>query len=158
MQRFEAIGNLGKDAEIKTFQSGDKIANISIGVTERWKDKQSGERKEHTEWFNCVINGGLVGVVEQYTRKGSKVFVAGKLRTRKWQDRDGNDRYTTEVVVRELELLDKRESGGGQQDSGWGNSRPQGQQGGGNAGGWADDLDDDVPFATPYPVRKRGVI
>lgn len=150
MQRFEAIGNLGRDPEVKTFQSGDKIANISIGVTERWKDRQSGERKEHTEWFNCAINGGLVGVVEQYTRKGSKVFVAGKLRTRKWTDRDGNDRYTTEVVVRELELLDKREGAGGQ-DSGWGGSyghtKPQGQQGGGNAGGWADDaLDDECPF------------
>src|SRR3546814_357111 len=94
------IGNLGADPEIKSFQNGGKIANIRIATSEQWKDRMTGERKERTEWHNVVINGeGLVGVVERYLKKGSKVYIEGSLRTRKWQDRDGNDKYTTEVVI-----------------------------------------------------------
>jgi single-strand DNA-binding protein len=158
LNQCQFIGNLGADPECKTFQSGDRIANLRLAVTERWKDKQSGERKERTEWVSVVLRAGLVEVAEKYLRKGSKVFVSGRLSTRKWQDRDGNDRYATEIMGDKLVMLDSAPSGGRPQDSGWGDSKPQGQQGGGNAGGWADDLDDDVPFATPYPVRKRGVI
>lgn len=156
------IGNLGADPECKTFQSGDRIANLRIAVTEKWKSRD-GERKERTEWVAIVLRAGLVDVAEKYLRKGSKVYVSGRLSTRKWQDRDGNDRYATEIMGDKLVMLDGAPKQGGQSDSGWGgeygHTKPQGQQGGGNAGGWADDdLDDDVPFATPYPVRKRGVI
>jgi single-strand DNA-binding protein len=169
------IGNLGKDPEIKSFQNGGKIANFSIATSEQWKDKMSGERKERTEWHNITISGdGLVGVVERYLKKGSKVYIEGSLRTRKWQDRDGNDRYTTEVVVAgmsgSLTMLDGAPGGGGGRsggNDGWGNGggngggsgggsswdqgggAPAGGGTGGSAGGRApfdDDLDDDVPF------------
>lgn len=171
------IGNLGADPEIKSFQNGGKIANIRIATSEQWKDRMSGERKERTEWHNVVVNGdGLVGVVERYLKKGSKVYIEGSLRTRKWQDRDGNDRYTTEVVIAgmggTLTMLDGAPGGGGSR--GGGDSWSQGggssggwdqgggsSSGGGSGGGWNqggggsggggrppfdDDLDDDVPF------------
>ena len=164
------IGNLGADPEIKSFQNGGKIANLRIATSEQWKDKMSGERKERTEWHNVTISGdGLVGVVERYLKKGSKIYVEGSLRTRKWQDRDGNDRYTTEVVVAgmggALTMLDGAPGGGGRSgggNDGWGNGggngggnwdqgggAPAGGGSGGSAGGRApfdDDLDDDVPF------------
>lgn len=94
------IGNLGADPEVKSFQNGGKIANLRIATSEAWKDRATGERKERTEWHQVVINGdGLIGVVERYLRKGSKVYVEGQLRTRKWQDRDGHDKFTTEIVI-----------------------------------------------------------
>ncbi len=162
------IGNLGADPEIKSFQNGGKIANIRIATSEQWKDRMTGERKERTEWHNVVINGeGLVGVVERYLKKGSKVYIEGSLRTRKWQDRDGNDKYTTEVVIAgmggNLTMLDGAPGGGsrggGGEDS-WGGGGSSGGSGGGwNQGGssggssggggrppFDDDLDDDVPF------------
>jgi len=130
------IGNLGADPEIKSFQNGGKIANIRIATSEQWKDRMTGERKERTEWHNVVINGdGLVGVVERYLKKGSKVYIEGSLRTRKWQDRDGNDRFTTEVVIAgmggTLTMLDGAPGGGGSRG---GDSWNQG--GGGSSGGW----------------------
>lgn len=133
------IGNLGADPEIKSFQNGGRIANIRIATSEQWKDRMTGERKERTEWHNVVINGdGLVGVVERYLKKGSKVYIEGSLRTRKWQDRDGNDRYTTEVVVAgmggALTMLDGAPGGGGSRGGGggdWG-----GSGGGSSGGGW----------------------
>jgi single-strand DNA-binding protein len=133
------IGNLGADPEIKSFQNGGKIANIRIATSENWKDRMTGERKERTEWHNVVINGdGLVGVVERYLKKGSKVYIEGSLRTRKWQDRDGNDKYTTEVVIAgiggALTMLDGAPGGGG-----GGGSRGGGDWGGdsgGGSGGW----------------------
>ncbi|ODU28766.1 single-stranded DNA-binding protein [Sphingopyxis sp. SCN 67-31] len=147
------IGHLGADPEVKSFRDGGRIANLRIATSEHWKDKQTGERKERTEWHSVVISGdGLVGVAEKYLRKGSAVYVEGALRTRKWQDRDGNDRYSTEVVLSGpravLTLLDKRESGG-QSDDGWGGSyghtKPRDQQQGGS---WSDDDlgSDEVPF------------
>ena len=171
------IGNLGADPEIKSFQNGGRIANLRIATSEQWKDRVTGERKERTEWHSVTINGdGLVGVVERFLKKGSKVYIEGSLRTRKWQDRDGNDRYTTEVVVAgmggTLTMLDGPSGGGsrggGSQGGGdwgggssggageWGNTGGGGR--GGNDGGWNqggggagrspfdDDLDDDVPF------------
>jgi len=94
------IGNLGADPEVKSFQAGGRIANLRLAVTESWKDKATGEKKERTEWVSVVISSdGLIGVAERYLRKGSKVFIAGKMRTRKWQDQAGNDRYSTEIVV-----------------------------------------------------------
>lgn len=165
------IGNLGQDPEVKSFQNGGRIANLRIATSENWKDKQTGERKERTEWHSVVLQSdGLVGVAERYLRKGSKVYIEGQLRTRKWQDQSGNDRYTTEVSVGGiggvLTMLDGAPGGGGggQRSGGgdWGGgsgSSGGGQQGGGgwNQGGGAggssgggngfgDDLDDDIPF------------
>ena len=94
------IGNLGAEPEIKAFQSGGRIANLRLAVSESWKDKDTGERKERTEWVSVVLNSdGLVNMADRYLRKGTKVFVSGKMRTRKWQDSNGNDRYSTEIVV-----------------------------------------------------------
>jgi single-strand DNA-binding protein len=128
------VGRLGKDPEIKSFNNGGRVANFSVATSETWKDKNTGEKQERTEWHNITVNSdGLVGVVERFLRKGSEVSVVGKLQTRKWQDKDGNDKYTTEVVVGmggELALI-----GGG---------KPSG----GGAAPAMDDapLDDDVPF------------
>ena len=107
------IGNLGRDPEVRTFQNGGKVCNFSIATSETWKDRNSGERQERTNWHNIAIfNENLAQIAEQYLRKGSKVYVEGQLETRKWQDQAGNDRYTTEVVLRnfrgELTLLDGR--------------------------------------------------
>lgn len=151
------IGNLGKDPEVKSFANGGRIANFSIATSESWKDKTSGERREKTEWHNIKIdNDNLIRVVENYLRKGSKVYIEGQLQTRKWQDRDGNDRYTTEVVVGRfngsLELLDRREqSGGGDygRDDGHARAAAPAAAGGAAVGGprpFDDDMDDDVPF------------
>src|SRR3546814_44226 len=176
------IGNLGADPEIKSFQNGGRIANIRIATSESWKDRMTGERKERTEWHNVVINGdGLVGVVERYLKKGSKVYIEGSLRTRKWQDRDGNDRYTTEVVIAgiggALTMLDGAPGGGGGSRGGgdWGGGSSSGggwDQGGGSGGsaggGWhqggggssggppppsAAPLSDDVTLSGPATLR-----
>ena len=106
MQKVILIGNLGKDPEVKTFDNGGKVANFSVGVTERgYKTKDGKEIPDHTEWFNCVARNGFAGVVEQYVKKGNKVYVAGKLRTREYNKQDGNKGYMTELNVEELELL-----------------------------------------------------
>ena len=109
------LGNLGKDPDIRTMNSGNKVASFSIATSKRWKDKATQEQKDKTSWHNIVVFGdGLVGIVEKYIRKGSKIYIEGELQTRKWQDQDGNDRYTTEVVVQgyncNLTLLDSRNS------------------------------------------------
>ena len=113
------VGNLGKDPEVRTFANGGKVCNFSVATSESWKDKQTGERKEKTEWHNISIyNEGLAGVAEKYLRKGSKVYLEGKLQTRKWQDQSGNDRYSTDVVLQgfdaKMEMLDSKPGGGGQ--------------------------------------------
>ena len=160
------IGNLGADPEVKSFQNGGRIANLRIATSENWKDKNTGEKKERTEWHTVVLNSdGLVGVAERYLRKGSKVYIEGQLRTRKWQDASGNDRYSTEVSVGGmggvLTMLDGApgggQGGGGGQRSGgddFGGGQRSGGGGGGfgggapagGGGGFADDLDDDIPF------------
>ena len=140
------IGNLGADPEIKAFQNGGRIANLRLATSESWKDKATGERKERVEWHSVAIQSdGLVGVVEQYLRKGSKVYIEGQLRTRKWQDRDGQDRYTTEVVVGgiggALVMLDGKPEGRTTDTArDYGYSRPQ------QGGAVADDIDDEIPF------------
>lgn len=149
LNRVTLVGNVGKDPESKSFQNGGKVVNFSVATAETWKDKQSGERKEKTEWHNvAVFQDGLTGIVEQYVRKGSKVLVEGKLVTRKWQDQSGNDRYSTEVVLqgpdaRILLLGDK--SGGGEQ-RGSSAQQSSGSKPASSRGGFTDDLDDDVPF------------
>ena len=157
------VGNLGADPEVKSFSNGGRIANLRIATSETWNDRTTNERKERTEWHSVVLdNDNLVRVAEQYLRKGSKVYVEGQLRTRKWQDRDGNDRYTTEVYVGrfrgELTILDsRREGGGGGGGYGgddYGSPAPSRSPSGGGSGGFAskpssafpDDMDDDVPF------------
>ncbi|MGC1271515.1 MAG: single-stranded DNA-binding protein, partial [Croceibacterium sp.] len=135
------IGNLGQDPEVKSFQNGGRIANLRIATSEQWKDKATGERKERTEWHTVVLQSdGLVGVAERFLRKGSKVYIEGSLRTRKWQDASGNDRYTTEVSVGGiggvLTMLDGapgggQGGGGGGQRSGGGNDWGSGSGGGG---------------------------
>jgi len=158
------IGNLGADPEVKSFQNGGRIANLRIATSENWKDKATGERKERTEWHTVVLQSdGLVGVAERFLRKGSKVYIEGQLRTRKWQDQSGNDRYSTEVSVGGiggvLTMLDGAPGGGGGQRGGdWnqgggssgGGSSYGGSGGGGSSSGggssFSDDLDDDIPF------------
>ena len=129
------IGNLGRDPEVRTFQNGGKVCNLRIATSETWKDRNTGERRERTEWHSVAIfNEGLVRVAEQYLRKGSKVYVEGQLQTRKWQDQSGQDRYSTEVVLQgfgsTLTMLDGRDGGGG---GGYGGG---GGQGGGYGGGY----------------------
>jgi len=129
------IGNLGRDPEVRSFQNGGKVANLRIATSETWKDRQTGERKERTEWHTVVLyNEALVRLAEQYLRKGSKVYIEGKLETRKWQDQSGQDRYSTEVALRpfggELTMLDGRGEGGG--GSSYGGGQSGGDFGGGN--------------------------
>ena len=160
------IGNLGRDPEVRTFQNGGKVCNLRIATSETWKDRTTGERKEKTEWHSVAIfQEGLVRIAEQYLRKGSKVYIEGKLQTRKWQDQSGNDRYSTEVVLQGfdgvLTMLDGRSEGGSQGGGGGGyDSGPSGggydngPSGGGNdggaqggAGGGRSSMDDDeIPF------------
>lgn len=150
------IGNLGADPEIRTFQNGGKIANLRIATSETWKDRNTGERKERTEWHSVVIHSEpLVRVAEQYLKKGSKIYVEGQLETRKWQDQSGADRYTTEVALRpyrsELTMLEGRggSGGGGGRDSGGYDDYDRGgsSSGGGNKGGSSrSDYDDEIPF------------
>lgn len=133
------VGNLGADPEVKSFQNGGRIANLRIATSENWKDKASGERKERTEWHQVVLNSdGLVGVAERFLRKGSKVYIEGQLRTRKWQDQSGNDRYTTEISVGMggvLTMLDGAPGAGGGAGGGGGQRSGGGDWGGGSGGG-----------------------
>ncbi|MXP28287.1 single-stranded DNA-binding protein [Porphyrobacter algicida] len=168
LNKVMLIGNLGADPEIRSFQNGGKVANLRIATSETWKDRNTGERQERTEWHTVAIfSEGLIGVVERFLKKGSKVYIEGQLQTRKWQDQNGQDRYSTEVVLRGLNgtltMLDGASGGGGgggQRSGGW-NNQGGGQQsgggddwrGGGSSGGSGsgggsnyDDLDDDIPF------------
>ncbi|WP_438728815.1 single-stranded DNA-binding protein [Parasphingorhabdus sp. DH2-15] len=167
------IGNLGADPEVRSFQSGGRVCNLRLACSESWKDRNTGEKQERTEWVSVAIfSEGLVNIAERYLKKGSKVYVEGSLRTRKWQDQQGNDRYTTEVVLQgyngTLTMLDSANSsgGGGSMGGGYGGGTSGGSSGG--SGGWNqggggsgpmdgssggsgpsggyDDLDDEVPF------------
>ena len=161
------IGNLGADPEVRTFQNGGKVANLRIATSETWKDKNTGERREKTEWHTVAIfQEGLVRIAEQYLKKGSKVYIEGKLQTRKWQDQSGQDRYSTEVVLNgydgTLTMLDSRNEGGGGGggnyggggygggSSGGGYGGNDGGYGGGSGGGapsgGGSDMDDEIPF------------
>lgn len=137
------VGNLGADPEVRKFQNGGSVCNLRVATSDSWKDRNTGERREKTEWHNVAIfSEGLVRVAEQYLRKGAKVYLEGQLETRKWQDRDGNDRYTTEVVLRNFNssmvMLDSR--GGGDRSAGGMSDQ------GGSSGGQRYELDDDIPF------------
>lgn len=144
------IGNLGGDPEIRYTAGGTAVANLRLATSDSWKDKQSGEMQERTEWHRLVIFGRTAEVAGEYLKKGSKIYVEGRLQTRKWQGQDGQDRYTTEIVVNDMQMLDSR--GGGTADFGGppqGQQQPQAQQQAQPAAadqGLDDDLDDDIPF------------
>ena len=165
------IGNLGADPEIRYTQAGAAVANINVATTESWKDRQTGEQRENTEWHRVVMFGRLGEIAGEYLKKGSKVYIEGRLQTRKWQGQDGQDRYTTEIVANDMQMLDSRGGGGdygggGYQGGapaggGFGGGQPGGapqggppagggapQGGGGQGGGPSqfDDMDDDIPF------------
>ncbi len=154
------LGNLGADPEIRTFGNGGKVANLRIATSERWRDKNTGENREKTEWHTVAIfSEGLVRVVEQYLKKGSSVYIEGKLQTRKWQDQSGNDRYSTEVVLQgfdsKLVMLGGNQGGGGGGgygsqggggDFGGGQGGSNQGGGGGGQGGGGGNLDDEIPF------------
>ncbi|PLS20590.1 single-stranded DNA-binding protein [Neptunicoccus cionae] len=168
LNKVMLIGNLGRDPEVRSFPNGGKVCNLRIATSERWRDKNTGENRERTEWHQVsIFSEGLIRVCEQYLRKGSKVFVEGQLQTRKWQDQSGNDRYSTEVVLQgfngTLTMLDGRDGagGGGSQGGGYdqgggsggygggydqGGGYGGGSQGGGSQGGGNSDLDDEIPF------------
>ena len=166
------IGNLGKDPESRAMPNGKAVTNFSVATSESWRDKQTGEMKEQTEWHNVVMFDRLAEIAKDYLRKGSKVYIEGRLRTRKWQDKAGQDRYTTEITANEMQLLDSKGAGGGMgggmgggeggaprrasggssagggasgggYDDDYGQSAPSG---GGRGGSSAPDLDDDIPF------------
>jgi single-strand DNA-binding protein len=133
------IGNLGQDPETRYMPSGSAVTNLRIATNESWKDKQTGEQKDRTEWHSVAMFGKLAEIAAEYLRKGSQVYIEGKLRTRKWQDKQGNDRYTTEIVADEMQMLGSRSGGGApaMSDPGTG-SAPQRSS--------PDDFDDDIPF------------
>jgi single-strand DNA-binding protein len=148
LNRCDFIGHVGKDPEIRSAQSGDKCANFSIAVTEKWKNK-SGQKQESTEWVRCTAWGALAGVIETYVKKGSKVYVSGKMKTRKWADNSGVEKYSTEINVNQLEML-----GDGKQE------REQTQHNTAKQDGYAppqDDLDE-IPFALLLPFLMAGLL
>jgi single-strand DNA-binding protein len=167
LNKVTLIGNVGKDPEIRSLTSGDRVANFSLATSETWTDKRSGEKKERTEWHRvCCFNDGLVGVIEKYVRKGTKLYIEGALQTRKWE-KDGRDNYSTEVVLQRfngtLILL------GGRDDGERSDTRDDGySRGGGGSGGYGEsrgydetrpredfsaDLDDEIPFLTCWSLR-----
>ena len=157
------IGHLGADPESRAMPSGSSVANLRIATTESWRDKQSGEQQERTEWHRVALFGRLAEIASEYLRKGSQVYIEGSLRTRKWQDKQGNERYSTEIVGNEMQMLGGRGGGGaGAGASGAGGGAAGGMprepmpeysgpgggggSGGGGAGGEREDFDDDIPF------------
>ncbi|MEL7185467.1 MAG: single-stranded DNA-binding protein [Pseudomonadota bacterium] len=148
------VGNVGGDPETRYMPSGSAVTNLTVATNESWKDKQTGEQKERTEWHRVAMFNRLAEIAAEYLRKGSQVYIEGKLRTRKWQDKSGNDRYTTEIIADEMQMLGGRGGsgggnfGGGGGQGGQGGGQGGGQQGGGNAPPQPgpDDFDDDIPF------------
>lgn len=143
------IGTLGKDPETKTFSNGGSVTNFSIATSERWKDKNTGEMKEQTEWHSIVLNNKLGEIAQQYLRKGSKVYIEGSLRTRKWQDQNGQDRYTTEIRGEQMQMLgdkgDNQQQAAPQQQQGYVQPKPQ-QQGYAQPQQQVAPLDEELPF------------
>ncbi|MFZ0500116.1 MAG: single-stranded DNA-binding protein [Steroidobacteraceae bacterium] len=151
------IGHLGADPETRAMPSGSSVANLRIATTESWRDKQSGEQQERTEWHRVALFGRLAEIAGEYLRKGSQVYIEGSLRTRKWQDKQGNERYSTEIVGNEMQMLGGRggagagASGGGGAAAGGAPREPMPEysgpsSGGGSGGGEKEDFDDDIPF------------
>lgn len=139
------VGNLGQDPEVRYMPNGDAVANISVATSESWKDKQTGQKQERTEWHRIVLYRRQAEVAGEYLRKGSKVYIEGQLRTRKWQDKGGADHYTTEVIARDMQMLDSREGGNRPPAQGQA-QRPQQQNNQQQEAPPMDDFDDDIPF------------
>ena len=153
------VGNLGRDPEVRSFPSGDRVANVTIATTDKWRDKATSEMREATEWHRIVFNGRLAEIVEQYLKKGAQIYVEGSLRTRKWTDKDGVEKYTTEIRADQMQMLGGRQGMGGpsgEDEGGGGNysrpapaSRPAAQApkaAPAKASSGFDDMDDDIPF------------
>jgi len=139
------IGNLGKDPETRSTAGGQAVTNVTVATSEGWKDKQTGEQKEKTEWHNVVFFSRLAEIAGQYLKKGSKVYIEGKLQTRKWQDKEGRDRYTTEIVANEMQMLDSKGGGSARMDADAGDRKPMATAPS-PAAGEKDFEDDDIPF------------
>src|SRR5437879_8872385 len=159
------IGNLGADPETRAMPSGTTVANLRVATSESWRDKQTGEQQERTEWHRVALFGRLAEIAGEYLRKGSQVYIEGSLRTRKWQDKQGNERYSTEIIGNDLQMLGGRGGGAGAAPMGGApESAARGGTGGGTpafaeessggGGGKGDDFDDDIPFC-PCPGRPR---
>ena len=154
VNRVTIVGNLGRDPEIRTFPSGDQVANVTVATTDKWKDKQSGEMKEATEWHRIVFNGRLAEIAGQYLRKGSQIYVEGSLRTRKWTDQSGVEKYSTEIRADQMQMLGQRQSGDQGDDGGQSRApspapRPQQRNAPApapRASSGFDDFDDDIPL------------
>jgi single-strand DNA-binding protein len=140
------IGNLGKDPEVRYMPSGGAVANVTLATSESWKDKQSGERQERTEWHNVVFYNRLAEIAGEYLRKGSKIYVEGRIQTRKWQDKTGADRYTTEIIAGEMQMLDGRGEGSGSGGAPARRAPAAGREDATADVGSAPDFDDDIPF------------
>ena len=141
------VGNLGKDPETRYMPSGSAVTNLRIATTEAWKDKQSGEQQERTEWHAVAMFGRLAEIAAEYLRKGSQVYIEGKLRTRKWQDKEGKDRYTTEIVADEMQMLGSKGGGAGASSSApAGGGQRTAAVNDSDGGGPPGDFDDDIPF------------
>ena len=144
------VGNLGQDPQTRAMPSGKTVVNLRIATTDQWRDKQTGENKENTEWHTVVMFDRLAEIAAEYLRKGSQIYIEGKLRTRKWQDKEGNDRYSTEIVANEMQMLGGRGGGGGGGGGGYDReatprSAPA-SSGSAPSGGGRDEFDDDIPF------------
>jgi single-strand DNA-binding protein len=137
------VGHLGKDPEVRYMPSGNAVCNVTLATSDSWKDKQSGEQKDRTEWHNLVFYGRLAEIAGEYLRKGSQAYVEGRLQTRKWQDKSGNDRYTTEIIVNDMQMLGGRGGGGGSADF---NAAPASAASSAGPASGRDEFDDDIPF------------
>ncbi len=157
VNKVTLIGNLGADPEVRYTAGGSAVANVRLATAESWRDKESGDQQERTEWHRVVFFSRLAEIVGEYLKKGSQVYIEGRLQTRKWQDRDGNDRYTTEIVANEMQMLGSRGSGGGGGEMGGTSGRNEGESFASNENTGAaaaknspeppmDDFDDDIPF------------
>jgi len=140
------VGHLGKDPEVRYMASGGAVCNVTVATSEAWKDKQTGEQKERTEWHNVVFYNRLAEIAGEYLRKGSQVYVEGRLQTRKWQDKSGNDRYTTEIIASEMQMLGGRGGGGSSDFGGSSASAASRSQSAPAPAAVADEFDDDIPF------------
>ena len=140
------VGNLGNDPDTKYMPSGSAVTNLSVATNESWKDKQTGEQKDRTEWHRVAMFGRLAEIAAEYLRKGSQVYIEGKLRTRKWQDQQGNDKYSTEIIADEMQMLGGRSGGGAPALGGGGSGGPPPGPPSQGSGGSSGDFDDDIPF------------
>ena len=144
MNKAQIIGRLGQDPEIRYLPSGGAVANLSVATSEKWKDKETGERQERTEWHRVTVFGKLAEIVGEYLKKGSQVYFEGRLQTRKWQDKDGVDRYTTEIIADQMEMLGSRGDGGGERPAG--GQQSQGRRAPAAAPAGDSEFNDDIPF------------